>query len=130
MRSTYPVIFTRSADGGYTTFSPDFNAGTQGDEITEAIRMTRDMIALLGIDMLDDGEDLPQPFSVENFDLKDDEVISFVDVDFDEYRSDQKKWTVQRSVTLPAWLNAAADRAGLNVSALLQNALKSELKVK
>ena len=92
--------------------------------------MTRDMIALLGIDMLDDGEDLPQPFSVEGFGLKDDEVISFVDVDFDEYRCNQEKWTVQRSVTLPSWLNAAADRAGLNVSALLQNALKDELKVK
>lgn len=129
MRNTYPVIFTRSADGGYTTFSPDFNTGTQGDEITEAIRMTRDMIALLGIDMLDDGEDLP-PFSVEGFGLKDDEVISFVDVDFDEYRRDQEKWTVKRSVTLTSWLNAAADRAGLNVSALLQNALKAELKVK
>jgi len=37
--------------------------------------------------------------------------------------------TVRRNVSLPCWLDAAAERAGINVSAVLQKALKNELNL-
>lgn len=55
--------------------------------------------------------------------------MSFVDVDFTEYRRQNDMRTVRRNVSLPSWLNTEAEKAGLNVSAVLQNALKQELGV-
>jgi len=37
--------------------------------------------------------------------------------------------TVRRNVSLPSWLDVEAEKAGINVSALLQAALKKELKI-
>jgi post-segregation antitoxin (ccd killing protein) len=52
-----------------------------------------------------------------------------VDIDFSEYRRAVDLKTVRRNVSLPSWLNAEAEKAGLNVSAVLQNALKQELRL-
>jgi post-segregation antitoxin (ccd killing protein) len=37
--------------------------------------------------------------------------------------------SVRRNVSLPAWLDAEAARSGINVSAVLQDALKKELHI-
>ena len=36
---------------------------------------------------------------------------------------------VKKTLTIPAWLNTMAERAGLNFSQVLQNGLKNELHV-
>ena len=36
---------------------------------------------------------------------------------------------VKKTLTIPAWLNTLAERNGLNFSAILQRALKEELKL-
>lgn len=130
MRIAYPVIFTPAAEGGYTTFIPDFEVGTQGDDLADAIKMTRDVLGVMGIDMQDDGDAIPQPSALESVKAENGSLVSFVDIDFDEYRRENDMRTVRRNVSLPSYLNVAADKAGLNVSALLQNALKSELNIK
>ena len=55
--------------------------------------------------------------------------MSLVDVDLVAYRLTNEKRAVRRNVTLPSWLNAAANEAGLNVSAILQAALKQQLNI-
>lgn len=37
--------------------------------------------------------------------------------------------TVRRNVSLPQWLNVRAEQSGVNVSAVLQKALKAELGI-
>lgn len=39
------------------------------------------------------------------------------------------KKAVKKTLTIPAWLNTMAERAGLNFSQVLQNGLKNELHV-
>lgn len=129
MLFAYPVIFTREDDGDFTTFVPDFNVGTQGKDFADAIRMTRDLIGIMGIDMLDGGEEIPQPFTIDSKPLGDNDLMSIVDIDFDEYRRARDMRTVRRNVSLPSWLNVEAEKAGLNVSAVLQVALKKELNI-
>ena len=48
---------------------------------------------------------------------------------FTAYRRANEKRTVRRNVSLPSWLNVEAERAGINVSAVLQTALKQELHI-
>lgn len=55
------------------------------------------------------------------------DILSLVDVDFDEYRRKHEMRTVRKNVSIPSWLNEEAESANINFSALLQKAIKSEL---
>jgi len=128
MKTAYPVIFTKLTDG-YAAHAPDFPLDTQGDDLAEAIEMARDAIGIIGIDMEDDDKPLPYPSDPESVFCNSDEFISMVDIDFSEYRRVNERKTVRRNVSLPSWLNSEAEKAGINVSAVLQTALKQELQV-
>lgn len=57
-------------------------------------------------------------------------ILTYVDVDFSEYRKKVDTKTVRRNVALPSWLNYEAEHAGINVSRVLQEALMEVLIVK
>ena len=61
-RSVYTIIITEEVDGFYVSI-PDFETATQGESIADAIMMARDAIGLMGIDMQDEGKELPTPYS-------------------------------------------------------------------
>ena len=126
LKNSYPIILTPDA-GGYVVEIPDFAIGTQGDSIPEALEMARDAIGLMGIDMEDDGKSLPIPSTLESVSKGPGDIVTLVDVDFTEYRRQNDMRSVRRNVSLPCWLNAAAEKAGINVSAVLQAALKQQL---
>lgn len=127
MKLVYPVIFTEDPAGGYMAYVPDLEINTQGEDLAEAIAMARDAMGLVGIDMEDDGKPFPAPS--QHVDCPTGGIVSLVDVDLVAYRRANEKRTVRRNVTLPSCLNAAANEAGLNVSAILQAALKQQLNV-
>ena len=92
--------------------------------------MARDAIGIMGIDMEDDKEQLPVPSAVANVRRENEsDIVTLVDVDFTDYRRKNDTRAVRRNVSLPCWLDAEADRAGINVSAVLQAALKNELRL-
>ena len=129
MKAAYPIIM-RQGEKFVVVEIPDFDIGTQGVDYAEAMEMARDAIGLMGIDMEDEGEAIPTPSDFREIETKyQDGVVTLVDVDFAEYRRQNDMRTVRRNVSLPSWLNAAAEKANLNVSAVLQAALKKELKV-
>jgi len=128
MKTAYPVILSK-LDDGYMAFVPDININTQGANLAEAIEMARDAIGIMGIDMEDDKIPIPTPSNPKKIRCGDDEIISMVDIDFVAYRRANEKRTVRRNVSLPSWLNIEAEKAGINVSAVLQAALKQELHI-
>lgn len=127
MKFAYPIVMTKGKDH-IVVFVPDFSINTQGVDYADAMEMARDAIGIMGIDMEDDGEDLPRPSALSAIDA-DDGIVTLVDVDFAEYRRKSNMQAVRRNVSLPAWLDEAAKEAGINVSAVLQNALKQELRL-
>ena len=129
MKAVFPVIFTRLEEGGYMAFSPDFQINTQGETLADAIEMARDAIGIMGIDMEDNNKTIPTPSSPHDITCAADEIVSMIDIDFTAYRRANERRTVRRNVSLPSWLNSEAEKAGLNVSAILQAALKQELHI-
>ena len=132
MTQAYPVII--SCAPGNTPYSyfvtvPDFNANTQGRDVPHAIHMARDIIGLSGIENEDDGTANPAPSPLDAVRAKPGDIVTLVDVDFREYRRQNDLRTVRRNCSLPAWLDAEATKAKINVSAVLQNALKQELRI-
>jgi predicted RNase H-like HicB family nuclease len=85
MRVVYPIVISKG-DNYFVVSIPDFKSGTQGTDIADAIYMARDAIGLLGIDMEDDGKELPEPYSATITKEYDEDIITLVDIDFTEYR--------------------------------------------
>lgn len=130
MKNAYPVIMTQGKNF-IVVFVPDFNINTQGKDFTDAIEMARDAIGLMGIDMQDDGESLPKASSFTDIQNKapSGSIVSLIDVDFTEYRRKNDMRSVKKNCTIPSWLNFEAEKAGINFSSVLQDALKKELKI-
>lgn len=130
MKMVYPAVFKElQNEGGYSVFVPDFNINTQGETFAEAIEMARDAIGLCGIDMQDDNKKLPTASTFVDIKAEDNQIVSMVDIDFEAYRRANERRAVRKNVTLPSWLNDAAEKAGINFSSVLQVALKDMLNV-
>ena len=142
MKQVYPTFIVNTNDGSDHPFLvcvPDMEIFTEGDSFANAIEMARDAIGLSGISLEDNKQTIPEPSdqlaALEKV-KQDTEIIDFskgiltyVDVDFSEYRRKIDTKTVRRNVALPSWLNYEAEHAGINVSRVLQEALMSVLKV-
>lgn len=142
MEVIYPVIFT-DAEDTILVEVPDLKIYTESNGIGEkkgtmadAIAMAREAIALHCITSENDGEELTEPSLLENIDPAKGEfsadgksLVSLVDVNLSEFRRKMDNKSVRRNVTLPSWLNWEANKANINVSEVLQEALMSKLRV-
>ncbi len=129
MKNSYPIVLMPDKVG-YIVYIPDFDINTEGDTLTEAIEMARDAIGVIGIDLEDDGEELPEPTAFSEIKVTSAaDIVTLVDVDFEEYRRKNDMRTVKKNCMIPSWLNFEAEKAGINFSAILTAALKSELKI-
>lgn len=138
MKQAYPT-FIAEYERDFLVYVPDLDIYTEGKSMADAIEMARDAIGLKGIDFEDDGKDFPVPSTAdaavrkakENIEVFDYSTgtLTYVDIDFSVYRKRMDNKTVRRNVTLPNWLNMEAEKAHINVSRVLQEALMAKLNV-
>jgi len=121
VKEAYPVVITKENDGYFASI-PDFNIDTQGTSVVNAIAMARDAIGLMGIDLEDDGKEIPKPNSVK-VQVGENYTVTLVDVDFTEYYRKVDNRAVKKNCTIPYWLNVEAEKSGINFSKVLQEAL-------
>lgn len=133
MKAVYPTIFTQTENAVLVEVL-DMEILTEGKNKLDAIEMARDAIGLKGITLEDMGSEIPKASELENIELslgtfvqEGFSYISLVDIDFEEYRRRVDNKAVRRNVTLPNWLNREAEKANINVSRVLQEALISKL---
>ena len=132
MKYAYPVIFTKTEDKKDTVLIevPDLEILTEGFGVADAIEMARDAIGISGITLEDMGCSIPCPSEMKEIDFEKSEFaspeksyLSLVDVDFTKYRKKLDDKMVRKNVTIPNWLNKAAEKEKINVSKVLQEAL-------
>ena len=130
----YPVVFTQTKDekDTYLVYIPDLDGATEGYGLTDAITMAKDYIG----NALIDKADFPKASEIDAVDVSKSEFasagksfVSLVDVDMNAFRQKNKSRSVRRNITLPEWLDDMANAAKINVSALVQEALKEKLGV-
>ena len=138
----YPTFILKTKDNEdypFLVFIPDLDIITEAKDFTDGIEMARDAIGITVISMEDNKESVPDPSSSEiafeklkeqAFDMDVSNVITtYVDVDIMEYRRKTDTRSVRKNVTIPSWLNYEAEKAGINVSRVLQDALINTLGV-
>jgi predicted RNase H-like HicB family nuclease len=129
MKLVYPVIISKEkSDDYYDVYIPDLEVNTEGETIADAIEMARDAIGLKCLTLDEDNnKSFPAPSELSEIKCDDNEFVTLVDVDYSEYKKQYSMKAVRRNVTLPSWINYEAEKSGVNVSAILANALKQEL---
>ncbi len=127
MRYAYRIILIPE-EKGYTVYIPDFDIGTQGADIADAMYMARDVISVTGVTLEDIGKKIPVPGEKE-YSLKAGEMDTYVDVDFMEYKKKHDNRKVKKTLTIPSWLNEAAENENINFSRTLEEALLNKLSI-
>lgn len=119
----YPVVF-HPEEVGYSVSVPDLEGCfTQGDTMNEAVAMAQDAIGL----MLEDYKVYPKPSCPADIQTEPGDFIVMVQFDEEAYNKQFKP--VKKTLSIPSWLNDAAEEAHLNFSGVLQEALKEKLNI-
>ncbi|WP_314535747.1 type II toxin-antitoxin system HicB family antitoxin [uncultured Selenomonas sp.] len=127
----YMAIFTYEEDGVHVVFPDLPGCVTFGKDEEEAARMAREVLALHLYGMEEDSEEIPQPSSLrvlaEQEDLQDNEAFLLVESFMPAFREKQRTRFVKKTLSIPYWMNAEAERIGVNFSQTLQNALEEKI---
>jgi len=124
MKYTYPAIFYPETDGRYSVAVPDFPLATFGDDLADAMYMAADAIAGRILIALEDGEPLPGQSDIKAMKPeREDGFVSLIYVDTDELKINHDDKPVKKTLTIPSWLNQAAERKNINFSSTLKEAL-------
>ncbi len=125
--TVYPAIFTKYDDEYYVIEFIDLKGClTEAENIQEAFYMAQDAMGLY----LDDLVDFPEPtLDISQIDLKENQFVSFVSIDMDEYRRKFNHKAIKKTLSIPMWLNTLSEKNHINFSQVLQEALKSKLGI-
>lgn len=126
---SYAAIFTYSEDGISIDFPdlPGCCPCADRDDTDMALKNAKEALGLHIWGMEQDQEELPMPTPITAISLKSNQIPVLIDVFMPAVRERLNNRAVNRTVTLPAWLNAAALEQNINFSQVLQDALKQQL---
>jgi len=128
-RYFYPAVFIYDPNAEISVFFPDLDVATSGIDEEDALLSARELLGITMFGLEEDNEVIPQATPLENIKEKENEKTVLIDVYMPTIRLSEKNKSINRTVTLPAWLNAKALESGVNVSQLLQDALKEFLNI-
>lgn len=128
-RYYYPAIFYYSEDEEISVVFPDFDVATSGVNDKDAFESAKELLGITILGYEEDGEELPDATPLSKFELKDDERVVLIEVFMPSIRMASNNKSINRTVTLPAWLNARAMEVNINFSQLLQEAIKKQLNI-
>lgn len=124
-RYSFVAVFSYDEDGICIEFPdlPGCCPCADKDDTEMALKNAHEALGLHLFGMEQDDELIPEPTSIRDIELKAHEVPVLIDIFMPPIRERIKSRFVKKTLSLPAWLSAAADADGVNCSKLFQNAL-------
>ena len=122
-RLFFPAVFTYIDGQEISVEFPDLNCATSGVNDDDAFLSARELLGCVIFGMEEDGEEIPSPTPLSQIKTQDNEKAVLIDIYMPAVRLSQENKAVNRTVTLPAWLNAKALSENINFSQVLQEAL-------
>jgi predicted RNase H-like HicB family nuclease len=126
-RYFYPAVFTYEPGQEISVDFPDLKCATSGIDDDDALLSARELLGCVLFGLEEDGEDIPKPTPLSEIKTQSNEYAVLIDVYMPSVRMAQINRSINRTVTLPAWLNAAALERNINFSQVLQEALRTKL---
>ena len=127
-RYVFPAVLTYEEDQEISVIFPDLDCATSGIDEADALYSARECLGGRLSLMEDMGMEIPAPSKLINLKTAANEKACLVDVYMPSIREAANNKAVNKTVTLPAWLNAKAMELGINFSQVLQDALKARIR--
>ena len=127
MKYVYPIILFSDDDKISVTVPDLAGCHTFGDDIADALIMAKDAIEMWLWDAENNSEFIPPASNI--LDVDDNCIVTLVVADTDEYRRLNDTRAVKKTLSIPSWLNALAEKANAPFSQILQEGLKDYLQI-
>lgn len=129
-RFFYPAVFTYSdSEKEIAVVFPDLDVATSGVDDEDALLSARELLGITIFGLEDDNEPIPEPTPLSDVSYDANQRVVLIDVYMPSIRMANINRSVNRTVTLPAWLNSVALEHNVNFSQVLQDALKQQLHI-
>ncbi len=124
----YPAYFRRVASGGYSVDFPDLpGCVSAGDSLEETLSMAREALSLHLYGMAEDGDAIPAPTEPAELPVEPDTFVAPVEGRPEMVGDAIRNRSVKKTLTIPFWLNEAAEARNVNFSQVLQEALRERV---
>ena len=125
MKCIYPAVFIPEEKGEYSVIFTDLEGCVScGDNLEHALEMAQEALGLYLVSLEEHKQPIPKASNIRAVTTEPDNLIIPIMVEVNDYRRNK---SVNKTLTLPAWLNEAAESAHVNFSGVLQEALKQKL---
>lgn len=128
-RYIYPALFSFDSDGISIEYPDLPGCLTCAHTEEEAFKCAKEALELHLYGMEEDGEEPPEPSKVSDLELEKNQAAVLVEAWMLPFREKIATKSVNRTVTLPHWLNVLADTDKVNCSQLLQSSLKDHFGI-
>ena len=118
----FPAVFHYNEDdGSYTIIFPDLNGCiSEGKNLSNAIFMANDVLHQHLEVMEEMKQDLPKPSKISDIKVNENEFVNLVQATLKNDKA------VRRTISLPQWMDEQANKEGISLSKVLQDALSKK----
>ena len=116
----YPAVIYNS-QGFYQLHFIDLCFGVAAKTFKEAIELAKEELGQHYLRLIEEKQEIPRPSEIVALDPHD--KVIYIECNPDLIKRANIYKSVNRTVTLPKWLNNKATESGINVSMVLQKAL-------
>ncbi len=118
----YPALFHKNDDGSFTVTYPDLpGCISEGKDLGNAMYMAESALTQWVEYLTDKKMDIPEASALGSVKIGADEFANLIRANIKDGRA------VRRTVSIPKWMDDAVSEAGLSLSKVLQDALKTRL---
>lgn len=126
-RYLFPAIFTPDEKGISIEF-PDLPGCLPcAETMEEGMKNAHEALGLHLYGMEEDHESIPEPSNISSIKVPAGSTLCMIEVFMPIFRENIRSSSVKKTLTIPYWLNAEAEKMGINFSQVLQEALKNQI---
>ncbi len=126
---SFPALFYYDTDGISIEF-PDLPGCLPcANNTEEAFRNAKEALGLHLYGMEQDNEKIPEPTPITELHAEPGSAIAMIEVFMPVVRDRENNKVVKKTLTIPSWLNCAAEAEKVNFSQVLQDGLKNYLRI-
>ncbi|MDR1978297.1 MAG: type II toxin-antitoxin system HicB family antitoxin [Synergistaceae bacterium] len=127
---SYPAVLSTDGDGWGVSFPDLDNCYTAADTLEEAIVEARYVLEDIMYLREKEKDEIPTATKLEDVKSNPGEIVQLIVAVMPEVRREHSQKAVKKTLTIPAWMEDELKKhSDVNVSLLLQNAIKQELNL-
>ena len=121
MKTIYPAKFHKENGSFWVEFQDIEGCYSDGVTLEEAVRNAQEALSAHLAYFLDKNMPVPEPSDIAALVLGNNEFVTYICGNPEAYITRNK--AVKKTLTVPKWLNDAAERRNINFSSVLKDAL-------